>query len=77
MDEPTSKKIAHLAAEIMRDPTAPEEEKSLAGSALSLADPGRKSSPELDDMAKKVIAEKSKHSQYAVELAETVLANPS
>lgn len=76
-NDPTSKKIAHLAAEIMRDPAAPEFEKSLAGSALALTNEDWHSSPEMDAKAKEVIANKSKYSKNAIELAEAVLANPS
>ena len=76
-NDPTSKNIAHMAAELMRDPSAPEFEKSLAGSALALAHENWHSSPEMDAKAKEVMDNKIKYSKKAVELAEAVLAHPA
>lgn len=69
----TSEKMAHLAGEIMRDPNAPELEKSLAGSVLSEAERGRIPSPELINLAQQVVEKKKDFSKNCVELAETII----
>lgn len=70
----TSEKMAHLAAEIMRDPNASELEKSLAGSVLSQADPGREASPEIQDLAGQVMSHSHDFSKHAVSLAASIIS---
>lgn len=70
---PTSEKMAHLASEIMHDAGASQLEKSLAGSVLSEAEPGRLPSPELINLAQQVMANRKDFSKNCVELAETII----
>ncbi|MDE5832663.1 MAG: hypothetical protein K2H64_06720 [Desulfovibrio sp.] len=73
-DKQTSEKMAHLAAEVLRNKQSSEIEKSLAGSVLSEAAPDRKPSANEIEMAKKVVDGKAHHSKECVELAEVILS---
>lgn len=72
-NEDVTQKLAHLAAEIMRNPNSSEIEKSLAGSDLSQFKTGYKPSAEMIAKAKEVLAKKDHHSKIAVELAQALL----
>ena len=73
MSTDISAKLAHLAAEILRNPNASEIEKSLAGSDLSQLKPGYKPSAEMIAKAQKVLENKAHHAKEAVELAQALL----
>lgn len=66
--------MAHLAAEILRDPDARHEEKSLAGSVLAQVDPSRESSEKLAHLAAEVMRHSDEYSKNAVSLAASVLS---
>lgn len=74
MSKETSPKMAHLAAEIMRDPNATELEKSLAGSVLSEADPDRHPSEEMASIAAQVMSHSHEFSKNAVSLAASIVS---
>lgn len=72
-NEDITKKIAHLAAEVLRNPKSSEIEKSLAGSDLTQFKTGYKPSEEMIAKAKEVLAKKDHHAKEAVELAQALL----
>ena len=53
--EQTSDEIATLASRVLRDPNATEHEKSLAGSAMSQADPDKETSKYMGSLASKIL----------------------
>lgn len=73
-DKITSEKMAHLAAEILRNPDAPELEKSLAGSVLSMRDPGREPHPDLVHIAAEIMSHSHDFSDHARSLAASLVS---
>lgn len=73
-DRVTSEKMARLASEILRNPDAPELEKSLAGSVMSMRDPGHEPSPELVHIAAEIMSHKHDFSEHARSLAASIVS---
>ena len=69
----TSKHVASEAASILKDPKASKTAKSLAGSALSQADPGKQTGASLEDIASKVL-HSDKYSDSTKSLAASILS---
>lgn len=73
-DKITSEKMAHLASEILRNPNAPDLEKSLAGSVLSMRDPGREPNHDLVHIAAEIMSHKNDFSEHARSLAASLVS---
>ena len=73
-EKSTSEKMAHLASVILHNPSAPELEKSLAGSVLSMRDPGREPAPEIVHIAGEILRDKSDFSEEATSLAASIVS---
>ena len=73
-DKRANKKIASVASRILRDHSASEIEKFLAGFALSGATRGHHPSDDAIEAAKKVIENKANYARECVELAEVVIS---
>ncbi len=69
----TSKKVAHLASEVLQDKTASTIAKSLAGSALAQSAPGKESSAAMEEKAGKIL-QSEKYSDITKTLAGSVLS---
>jgi len=68
----TSKKVAHLAAETLKDPKASAIKKELAGSALAQERTTKQTSPEMAQKAGEVL-QSPKYSKETKTLAGSVL----
>ena len=55
INERTGDDIATLASKVLRDPNTTEHEKSLAGSAMSQADPDKETSKYMGSLASKIL----------------------
>ena len=73
-DRVTSEKMAHLAAEILRNSNAPELEKSLAGSVLSMRDPGREPNQDIVHIAAEIMNHREDFSEEALSLAASIVS---
>nr|WP_319776858.1 hypothetical protein [uncultured Sphaerochaeta sp.] len=69
----TSKNIATLASEKLKNPNASKIQKQLAGSALSQRDRNKETSEKMDEIAAKVL-QSQKYSDETKTLAATVLS---
>lgn len=72
----TSKEVAHLAAETLRNPSAPAIKKELAGSALAQEHTTKQTSAEMAHKAGEVL-HSPKYSKETKTLAASVLAQSS
>ncbi len=70
----TSKSVATQAAQILKDPSASQTAKRLAGSALSQRDRSNQTGAELEDLASRVL-DSSKYNQDTKALAGSVLSH--
>lgn len=69
----TSKNVASLAAQILKDASASATAKKLAGSALSQVNGGNQTSSQMEDFASKVL-KSTKYSDDTKTLAGSVLS---
>lgn len=69
----TSKPIASLSSDILKDPNASQIQKSLAGSALSQAKSKHQTGSEMEDVASKVI-KSPKYNETTKLLAGSILS---
>lgn len=69
----TSKQIASLASEVLRDPNSSSIQKTLAGSALSQVNKGNQTGSEMESIASKVL-ESNKYNELSKSLAGSILS---
>jgi hypothetical protein len=69
----TSKPIASLASEILRDPNSSAIQKTLAGSALSQVNKGNQTGSEMESIASKVL-DSNKYNDQTKSLAGSILS---
>jgi len=69
----TSKPIASLASEILRDPNSSAIQKTLAGSALSQVNKGNQTGSEMESIASKVLGS-TKYSEETKSLAGSIVS---
>jgi hypothetical protein len=69
----TSKPIASLASEILRDPNSSAIQKTLAGSALSQVNKGNQTGSEMESIASKVLGS-TKYNEDTKSLAGSIVS---
>jgi len=69
----TSKPIASLASEILRDPNSSAIQKTLAGSALSQVNKGNQTGSDMENIASKVL-DSNKYNEQTKSLAGSILS---